>query len=390
MLTFACCFGLSIAAPVRGGRPALRRRNVGLAVMACLFAALPIGAQVGRSLGSPGRESALVGPVPLRVLSPVRLLFFQLAPESASALGEGQWEFFAELSESNVLQVNSELRGDGTSPFEAELNLELSRLNLRASRGINERWDLGIEVPLYQYHNGFLDGAIVDIEQLVGDPKPQRLIEARVPGQNDFSFLLTRGGEPFLEVDENQSGLGDVAFTAKRTLTELPAHFPTIALRAALKVPTGELDSALGSDDFDLALGVAIEKRVGRFGWHGNLNATFPLSSPFEDQGLDSELILSGYAGAEYRSRGRWAAHLQLAGVGGPFNIRELPNPDLEHPPANDFTGAIFEVTPGISWDLGSGIRIYAGLVEDLFNTAGAASDVSLFVTLRLRPLRDA
>ena len=53
-------------------------------------------------------EDPQLGPVPLRAISPLRLLFFQLTPEGAGPLGKGESLVTVDISESNVLHTRNE------------------------------------------------------------------------------------------------------------------------------------------------------------------------------------------------------------------------------------------------------------------------------------------
>lgn len=75
---------------------------------------------------------ATAGPVLLRIVSPLRILFYQLSPERATTLPHGVWDLGLELSESNVIHI----RNLPATKFDAEIDLEMTRLHVGAHVGL--------------------------------------------------------------------------------------------------------------------------------------------------------------------------------------------------------------------------------------------------------------
>ncbi|MFQ5525468.1 MAG: DUF3187 family protein [Thermoanaerobaculia bacterium] len=354
------------------------RRHVAATVAVLgLLAALEASA-----LGQTGSVDTHLGPVPLRAISPLRLLFFQLTPEGPETLGAGESMISIDISESNVLHI----RNSPASEFDAEINLEISRVNVRFRRGVSERVDVGLELPVYRFHSGFLDSYIRNIEDLIGDQKVQRVFEREFPGAGLFRFQLKRDGEVFFERPGPRSGLGDLALTVKRTLQKQSGWRPALSLRGAVKLPTGDDEHAMGSGDVDLALGVAGALDWRRWHFHGTLNATLPFGDPFEAVGLTTPPMVSGHLGFTRRIAPTWAFHFQLGGTSEPFEKIDGREPSpLPSEPFENFGGSIIDGTLGFSHTLGKRTELWIALAEDFQNTTNAASDVTLLASVNLR-----
>ena len=330
----------------------------------------------------PVTPDSILGPIPLRAISPLRLLFFQLTPSSAETLGRGHLNVGIDISESNVLHTPSR----SPSEFDAELNLEITRVNLRLNFGVSQAVDLGIELPIYRFHTGFLDDHIRNVEDFFGDLKERRVFEREDPMTALFGFRLKHNGEVFFENRGPRSGLGDLALTVKRRMHPQKGRRPALSLRAALKLPSGDERYAMSSGATDLAVGIAGDYQWKHWAVYGNLNGTYPFGDPFESVGLLSPPMLSGHLGGAYRPGDRWAYHFQLAGTSEPFEAARGRQPStFPSQPFENFGGSIIEGILGASRQLNRKTEIYLALAEDIQNTNSAAADVTLLVSFGLR-----
>ncbi len=353
-----------------------RRRSAVEAVTALLLISLPCGA-TDRLL------EGLVGPIPLRTLSPLRNLFFQLAPEGADTLDRGTWSIDLALSESNVLNI----RNAPPTEFDADLNLEITRFNTRFAVGIADGWEMAAEIPVYRFHAGFLDSFIRDVEELVGDLKLPRQFELDVHGPNAFRYFLNRGEETIFEIPDKTEGLGDVALSIKRRIGSRGPKGSLMSVRAAVKLPTGDEDKALGSGSADVAIGWVGERVWGRWAGFVNVGVTAPVDSgPFEAFGLDAIPVFNAQIGFERRFRNRLAWHGQFGGQTAPFEFASDrgPSPFAENPSEGDVDGEIVEISTALSLRSAHGTMML-GIYEDIHNTEHAASDVTFFLFYRHR-----
>jgi hypothetical protein len=130
------------------------------------------------------------------------------------------------------------------------LDGETYRLNLAGRMGVGNRMEIGFEVPWLFQNGGILDGFIETYHRTFGFP--QRGRDEAPTGR--YLFQYERGGADAFLVDRSNSGIGDVRLTGGLRLYDDREHLSALALRASLKLPTGDSGDLRGSGSTDLAL----------------------------------------------------------------------------------------------------------------------------------------
>jgi hypothetical protein len=225
------------------------------------------------------------GPFPVRSLSPMQLLFFQFTPERAVPVAHGTWQMRFDLVEANVLARDQ--RQEDSFLFD----FELTRANLALQYGAFDRLAVELEIPFLYTWKGFLDDFIKGFERTTGF-KPEIRFERP---QHLFSEVLQKDGRTALKGTSGAVSIGDIAISAKALLRDETRWSPAIAARAALKLPTGDEDRALGSGEVDLGLGLALEKTLGPTRIYFNAGLTIPTGEPFAGTGIDSLPMFSTF-----------------------------------------------------------------------------------------------
>lgn len=325
--------------------------------------------------------------MPLRILSPVHLLFYQLSPTPATTLGEGVVRLRMDVSESNVLHPPPEL----PFTFFSEIDGEISRLGLAWERGMADDWDLGVEAPVYYAWGGFLDEIITETERAFRTLKPRRRNEEAAGRQNEFDYRLFVGDRVMMQAGRNSLELGDLAVFAKRRLRTQRDRLPAVALRAGLKVPTGNSHRGFGSGGLDMVAGAAASWDLGRWSAHAGGQLTLPVRDFRNFPGLTALPQLSMYVDGAYSRWPRLALQAQLAFVTpafetdhGQIGIGLRPG---SRPPGGDnsFEGHVLQITPALSWRLSNDRTLVLGIVEDFGNSEDTAFDVTLLVSFQWR-----
>lgn len=123
---------------------------------------------------------------------------------------------------------------------------------LSATYGIAERFEAGIQIPYILYGGGFLDGFIIDWHNAFGLSQGGR--ESAPRGRLLYSY--EKHGVQRLRMDDSGSGVGDISLSAGLRLYDDvgDGSHDRIALRTALKLPTGDSDSLRGSGSVDVSL----------------------------------------------------------------------------------------------------------------------------------------
>lgn len=218
------------------------RANIVLAWL-CLFCAFPAW-------------GAEITPFQTGNMSPLVQIFGLPAAGSARILqrGEGEGSFTFDLA--NNFAVDSK----GTERL--TLDGELYRLALGTRFGFGYGLEGGIEIPWVAQSGGILDGFIEGWHRFFGLPRGDREDYPR----NRLLYSYQRDGQEKLRLDDSGSGIGDIRLLAGVRLYDDGKEAPrAVALRAGLKLPTGDSGQlrGSGSTDFSLWLSASDDYRVG-------------------------------------------------------------------------------------------------------------------------------
>lgn len=193
-------------------------------------------------------SSMAVEITPFRTTNRSPLLYFFGIPSDTSSdlLGAGKWEFSVaqDIASINVI--------DHTAHEQMFLDGELYRWSLIGKYGLGQNLELGFELPYVAQTGGFLDGFIVNWHDFFGLPQGGRNVLPR----NRLKYRYTKDGVSQLDASPASNGISDISLLAGY---QLYSHrdeqdHDTLALRAQLKLPTGDSSEMLGSGSTDLAL----------------------------------------------------------------------------------------------------------------------------------------
>ena len=208
------------------------------------------------------------GPIPVRNFQPIQLIFLNLPFERARTLVPGQFDLHLESAESNEIATHDE------DNIQAILKFETNRTVLGGTVGVLPGLDVGLDVPFISRFGGFLDPFIDTIEGAFGASNPERKL---FPDNSFGGFFVRRGDTLLFQGPKQQFELGDIWASAKYELWH-PAGLPLVALRGAIKAPTGRAGGVFGSGKPDFGLGFAAEQQL--LDWlvvYGNLDGIYPL-----------------------------------------------------------------------------------------------------------------
>jgi hypothetical protein len=131
------------------------------------------------------------------------------------------------------------------------LDGESYRTTLSLRRGITERVEIGLEIPYVMHRGGFLDSFIEGWHDTLQLPQGGR---DSAPRKRLF-YSYQKDGQTLVTLNQRSEGFGDLRLTGAWQLWR-PEGDDTkaLALRASLKLPTGNEERLLGSGSTDLAL----------------------------------------------------------------------------------------------------------------------------------------
>jgi len=133
------------------------------------------------------------------------------------------------------------------------LDGESTRIALNIRYGIARSFEFGLTIPYIILGGGFLDSFIEGYHNTFGFPQGGRDQAPR----NRLLYLYQRDGQQRLKIDSSSTGLGDISLMGGWQLYRAenkPER--AVALRASLKLPTGDSDQLHGSGSTDFSLWV--------------------------------------------------------------------------------------------------------------------------------------
>lgn len=131
------------------------------------------------------------------------------------------------------------------------LDGEQYRWTLTGKYALSDRFELGLELPVIHQSGGFLDSMIIDWHNLWGLPQG-----GRDSAQNNrLTYRYSKDGSQRLNVTDTSTGIGDISLLAGYQLFDQhqDRDHDAVAIRAQLKLPTGDSDSLHGTGSTDLA-----------------------------------------------------------------------------------------------------------------------------------------
>jgi hypothetical protein len=158
----------------------------------------------------------------------------------------GTFQFALNQDLSSNYTVNSSARE------QVAFDGETYRIALTARYGVAANWEIGAEIPYLIQGGGFLDSFIIDWHTIFGLPQGGR----NTAPKGRISYRYSKDGNRKLQMDSSGSGIGDISLTGGYQLYESrnDAQHDRLAVKAALKLPTGESSYLRGSGGTDLTL----------------------------------------------------------------------------------------------------------------------------------------
>ena len=307
-------------------------------------------------------EFAGYGPIPVRNFQPIQLIFLNLPFERARARPPGTIEVYLESAESNEIATNQE-------NVQALLKFETNYTLLGGAVGVMPGLDVDLGIPVISRFGGFLDPPIDSIEDFFGTTNPERKL---FPNNSFGGFQVHRGDTVLFDGLDQQFNLGDI-WTSARYEVWHPAGLPLVALRAAIKAPTGRASGVYGSGKPDFGLGVAAEQQL--LDWlvvYANLNGIYPMG-PITPAHLTLNPMLTEGVAAEAHVFHHISLLLQ----------QETYTSPMHGTGTRLLNGTVVELTAGINaaWD---GLLLQLGMIDNVSPVLTAA-DFTLLLRMSYR-----
>lgn len=299
-------------------------------------------------------------PLPVNNQSPVTGIFGIPRAQGTDILGAGNMQWDA------TLDLTSHFTGNEAGSESIFFDGETTRFAIQARYGINDNWNVGVEVPWVHHGPGFLDGFIIDWHDFWGFPQRGR---DRFP-EDAFRFRYERQGETRFDIDSATDGIGDVLVSAQRHWWR--SERSAGVLHTQLKLPTGDPDKLTGSGAADAAAGIELS-RQWRPAWHSMLRAGVAYLGE-GDVLPDLQRNWAAYGGLDVVWRPIRALSLRVQ-----YDAHTATYEDSELGELNQWAGLL---TTGGTWHITRRIALDLAVVENVPN-GRSASDVSFQVRLR-------
>ncbi|UFS71976.1 DUF3187 family protein [Geomonas sp. RF6] len=252
--------------------------------------------------------AAELGPFNTQDQSPLVQIYGLPAQESATVLGKGRYLARVALDVANNNAIENTPRESIT------LDGESWRTTLTLRRGFEGGLEGGIEIPFVYQGGGVFDDFIENWHDFFGLPQGGRKEEP----QDRLSYVYTKDSRERLRMDRSRGGIGDVRLTGGYQLYQDLQNGRAVAVRAALKLPTGESSRLHGSGSTDLSLWLSAQQdlpleRLGAVAFFGSLGG---LAKTRGDVIPDQERYLVGFGslGAGWTPWRPVAFKVQLSG----------------------------------------------------------------------------
>ncbi|MCX5692819.1 MAG: DUF3187 family protein [Candidatus Omnitrophica bacterium] len=259
---------------------------------------------------------AKTGPIPIRNQMPLYLFYLQMEPDRASVVEQDSFDVNAGYTVSNV---TVSCFTPVSSLYNINIDAEVSRMTLDLRYGLSEKLEAGLDVPYLSLSRGYLDEFVEGFEDTVGATTPRS--RARQGSYNlNYSFIYN--SQSLIKRTNASDGLGDIVLKAKYQISKEDENgfWPNASFRAAVKLPTGEKRSLLGSGEIDYGFGVLLDKTFSeKITVYTGCNFVIIEKPSFFSVLNLKRNIISGLLGVEYLLTQRFSIVVQATGNTTPY-----------------------------------------------------------------------
>jgi hypothetical protein len=231
------------------------------------------------------------------------------------------------------------------NPNQYFIDTATGRMMISFSYGLEGITSLELQVPVLSNFGGFMDSPIEFIHEMTGLPNMNR---TRIVKNSTQMYLSSDQDELYLDASDYAGpSLGDIVLIAKRKLFSEGNIHPAVALRVALKLPSGNAESLLSNGSVDYGLDLAATKSISS----SFISTNFAVVLPGEWKALSGIEVVPFYSwilAYEFQ----WGQKLSLIA-----QHQGLPNTDLIKP--------LFEWTLGAKYDITTTSRLSFGITEN-------------------------
>ncbi len=257
--------------------------------------------------------SSIEGPIQVRNLFPLFLHLNQPYMEKADI--ENSMSYSLSHSSTYTVQESGE--------WIIRLDMEITELNFRYKKIINNFIEFDLDIPVLMFGNGFMDGFLEDYHDTFGFPDYGRSARPK----NDFLYEVRKNGRLIIK---GKSGirLGDIRFAVKKPL--LHYDVCNLSVKMDVEVPISNAREGYSNGSLDTGISVLFDKGLTQnIVTHLNVGAVFPGSIRGHEK-LDVKNFIYGGAAVEVAVKDNLDFLVQVLGQTRIFPVTDLKAVDRE------------------------------------------------------------
>jgi hypothetical protein len=236
---------------------------------------------------------------------PLKQIFALPSLDNNPLVEAGKWRINLNANISNSYDVAI------TTTEQLVNDVETFRGSLLVNYGLQDNWQLSLEVPYISYDGGFLDDFIYDWHDFWGLSQNGR------PSDNSDQLLIAyqSGAATFLDIHEHESGFGDLRINC---VYSRPWENRALIISSEVKFPTGNFDKLTGSGGYDFSVGLTLNDPQSlekyRITLYGGLAGIFLGDIDAELSRVQKDFALAGRLGIGWQATRLIQLKLQLDG----------------------------------------------------------------------------
>lgn len=203
----------------------------------------------------------------------LNLIHGQALPTDARLINKNHHRWSTSLIITNTLNSGS------TADEDINLDYEAYRFNLSYQYGLDDDWNIKVDIPVIHQSAGFLDSTIDSWHTFFGLPRGNRPQVAN----DQYDIHYTYQTQTLIEVDEASTTLGDIQLAVAGSV--IKESRTQLSLWAGLKLATGDSDKLSSNGATDLSAWLAWNRQLTA-SWLLNLNAGAVIPGASNYQGI--------------------------------------------------------------------------------------------------------
>jgi hypothetical protein len=302
-------------------------------------------------------------PFEIRDQNLFNLIHGQSVPTDAALVPRSRARWSSSLIITNTTNIQS---SNSRSPGSEDIYLDYEswRINLGYQLGLNEDWNLRIDLPVVYQSGGIFDSSIDSWHQFFGLPRGQRpQVE-----NNQYDIHYDIDSVSRINLTESSTSLGDLQLAAARRLIE--NENTQLSLWANIKLPTGDEDKLSSSGATDISAWLAMNHRLNQR-WLLNLNGGSVIPGDDDYKNIPvSDYVLYGHAMLGWLLSDKFSLKAQFQGHSSYYEQSQLK-----------ILGDTYLLTLGTSIKINQCQHLDFAFTEDI--KVDSSPDISLLINWR-------